>query len=176
MSPNPKTTTRRIRGAAGPWPVLPVFVAFALALASSSCGGGSNGGSPAEGPWGGAALIQPAELAAVLADSAAAKPVLLHVGVRVLYRAGAIPGSRYVGPGSDARARQAMLDAVAAEPKDREIVIYCGCCPAVNCPNMKPAFAAMREAGYTNVKALWIEKDFDRDWADHGYPTVKPES
>lgn len=157
--------------------------AFALLLAllssAAGCGGGApSGGSTAggAGAWGGATMIQPADLAAVLADSAAAKPVLLHVGVRVLYRAGAIPDSRYVGPGSDRAGLDAMLAAVANEPKDRDIVIYCGCCPAVNCPNMKPAFAAMREAGFTNVKALWIEKSFDRDWADHGYPTVKPGS
>jgi hypothetical protein len=32
----------------------------------------------------------------------------------------------------------------------------------------------MREAGFTNVKALMIDKDFDHDWVDHGYPTEKP--
>jgi thiosulfate/3-mercaptopyruvate sulfurtransferase len=100
--------------------------------------------------------------------------MLVHVGVRVLYRAGAIPGSIYAGPGSDATGIDALLAVVKDQPKDRDIVLYCGCCPAVNCPNMKPAFAAMREAGFTNVKALWIEKNFDTDWVNHGYPTEKP--
>lgn len=141
-----------------------------LLLASAGCTGGGTAG----GPWGDAALVQPADLAARLADSSAAKPLLLHVGVRVLYRAGAIPGSRYVGPGSDPAGISALLAAVQEEPRDRDIVIYCGCCPAVNCPNMKPAFAAMKQAGFTNVHALWIERDFDRDWANHGYPVEKP--
>lgn len=152
------------------------FAAALLAVAGCSGGGSSGGpasGTPA-GTWGGARLIQPAELAAALTDSVPADPLLLHVGVRVLYRAGAIPGSQYVGPGSDAAGIEAMLAAVKDEPRDRDIVIYCGCCPAVNCPNMKPAFARMRDAGFTNVKALYIDKDFDRDWVAHGYPTDKP--
>ena len=168
-------TSSATRGPLGPRFALSALVAFLLATAGCAGGGSTSGGSAA-GTGGGATLIQPADLAAVLADSVAAKPLLLHVGVRVLYRAGAIPGSRYVGPGSEQSGLDAMLAAVKDEPRDRDIVIYCGCCPAVNCPNMKPAFAAMHDAGFTNVKALMIEKDFDRDWADHGYPTEKPGS
>ena len=152
-------------------PRLAAVLATAMFLAVVGCAGG---GVSTTGTWGDARLVQPAELAAQLADTTAARPLLLHVGVRVLYRGGAIPGSRYVGPGSDAAGIAAMLEAVKDEPKDRDIVIYCGCCPAVNCPNMKPAWAAMKNAGYTNVKALWIEKNFDADWANHGYPTEKP--
>lgn len=154
---------------------LATFPLATLLLAAGCTGGGAPVGKAA-GPWGGANLVQPAALAASLADTAAARPLLLHVGVGVLYRQGAIPGSRYVGPGSADAGIAAMLAAVKDEPKDRDIVIYCGCCPAEHCPNMKPAFAAMREAGFTNVKALWIEKDFERDWAAHGYPTGKPGS
>ena len=75
-----------------------------------------------------------------------------------------------------AGAIRAMLAAVEGEPKDRDIVIYCGCCPWQNCPNMKPAFAAMREAGFTNVRALMIDRDLDRDWVDRGSPIEKPGS
>lgn len=150
--------------------------AAALVLACLAAAGCTGGETASSGPWGGARLVQPAELAAQLADTSAAPPVLLHVGVRVLYRAGAIPGSRYVGPGSEAGAIRAMLAAVEGEPKDRDIVIYCGCCPWQNCPNMKPAFAAMREAGFTNVRALMIDRDLDRDWVDRGYPIEKPGS
>ena len=45
------------------------------------------------------AFVKPADLAATLAGTGE-KPMLLHVGFQVLYRGGAIPGSRYVGPGS----------------------------------------------------------------------------
>ncbi|MCC6349828.1 MAG: rhodanese-like domain-containing protein [Candidatus Eisenbacteria bacterium] len=162
-------TVRRVRALVS----LPLLLAIALL---TGCRAGGPAAEAPAGPWGGARLVQPAELAAQLADSAAAKPLLLHVGVAALYRQGAIPNSRYVGPASEARGIDAMLAAVKDEPKDRDIVIYCGCCPAVHCPNMKAAFAAMREAGFTNVKALWIEQDFERDWASHGYPTEKPAS
>jgi thiosulfate/3-mercaptopyruvate sulfurtransferase len=167
-------TSALLRGAPGR--PLALSILFAALAVVSGCSGSRTAGGSGDGTWGGASLIQPADLAAALGDSAAAKPLLLHVGVRVLYRAGAIPGSRYAGPGSDPSGIDAMLAAVKDEPRDRDIVIYCGCCPAVNCPNMKPAFAAMREAGFTNVKALMIEKDFDRDWVNHGYPTEKPGS
>lgn len=169
-----RSTARR------PAPHLRLAPAAALlllfAIAGCTSGGDATPGGATAGVWGGATLLQPAELATVLADSMAPQPLLLHVGVRVLYRAGAIPGSRYVGPGSDAAGLDAMLAAVHGEPRDRDIVIYCGCCPVEHCPNMKPAFAAMRGAGFTNVKALMIERDFDRDWADRGYPVEKPGS
>lgn len=152
---------------------LPVLAALLLALAGCAAGGGGGTGAT-NTTWGDAKLVRPADLVAQLADTSAARPLLVHVGVRVLYRAGAIPGSVYAGPGSDPGGIDAMLAAVRAQPKDGDIVIYCGCCPAVNCPNMKPAFAALRDAGYTKVRALWIEKNFDTDWADHGYPTEKP--
>lgn len=146
-----------------------------LVLALFGCTGGTSSKVPSTGEWGGARLIQPAELAAALADSAAARPMLVHVGFRPLYRAGAIPGSLYAGPGSQPAGLDSLLAAVAGQAKTANIVIYCGCCPSDHCPNMKPAFAALRDAGYTNVKALWIAKNFDADWAGHGYPTAKPE-
>jgi rhodanese-related sulfurtransferase len=147
---------------------------FVFAVFAASCSGEGAGGSAANATWGDTQLVQAADLAATLADSATAKPMLVHVGARVLYRAGAIPGSLYAGPGSDPAGIEALLAAVQGQPKDRDIVIYCGCCPANHCPNIKPAYAAMRKAGFTHVKALWIGKDFDADWANHGYPTAKP--
>ncbi len=137
---------------------------------------GCSGGGPAAGPWGGANLIQPADLAAELADSTAAKPMLVHVGVAVLYRAGAIPGSRYAGPGSNAAGIASLRALLKDVPRDTNLVIYCGCCPAANCPNMKPAWAAVRDMGFTNAKALMIADNFDKDWADKGYPTEKPQN
>ena len=49
-----------------------------------------------------------------------------------------------------------LKEAVEKLPRDREIVIYCGCCPWDKCPNMQPAFAALREMGFTKAKALFI--------------------
>ena len=60
--------------------------------------------------------------------------------------------------------------AVAGQPLDREIILYCGCCPWGNCPNVKPAMALLQEMGFTHAKAMYVETGFGRDWTDKGYP------
>ncbi len=112
------------------------------------------------------ALIQPAELAAQLA----AKPAVFQVGPNVLYRSKHIPGAAYAGPGSKAEGIALLKEAVAKLPRDREIVIYCGCCPWDKCPNITPAFAALKEMGFTRVKAMYVAENFKADWVDKGYP------
>jgi hypothetical protein len=118
-------------------------------------------------------LIKPDELASTIAGSGA-KPLILHVGFRVLYKAGAIPGSRYVGATSTVEGLAGLKAAVKGQPLDRAIVIYCGCCPWDHCPNMAPAFDALRALGYTNVRALYTPHNLETDWANPGYPLVKP--
>jgi thiosulfate/3-mercaptopyruvate sulfurtransferase len=125
-------------------------------------------------PWSAVQLERPAELAAQLKDSTGVKPLLLHVGFRVLYRGGAIPGTVYVGPGSRDEGIAALKTAVQGVPHDRAIVLYCGCCPWDHCPNMKPAFSTLSALGFTNVRALYIAKDLDGDWTNAGYPIEKP--
>jgi thiosulfate/3-mercaptopyruvate sulfurtransferase len=119
------------------------------------------------------AFVRPAELAATLAGSGE-KPLVLHVGFRVLYKAGAIPGSRYVGAGSTDEGLAGLKAAVQGAPLDKAIVIYCGCCPWDHCPNMAPAFDALRGLGYTNVRALYTPTNLETDWANAGYPLEKP--
>jgi len=125
-------------------------------------------------PWTAADLMRPAELDSVLAGPESARPLLLHVGFGVLYHGGAIPGSRYVGPGSKPEGIAAMQATVKDLPRDRAIVIYCGCCPWDHCPNMRPAFRALRDLGFTRVRALYITKNLDTDWAEAGFPIEKP--
>jgi len=120
--------------------------------------------------WQDADLIQPKDFAARLADSKSAKPVILHVGFGILYRSKHIPHSIYVGPANKPEGLESMKKAVAALSKDQEIVIYCGCCPWEHRPNMKPAFALLRELGFKHVKALVIETNFPKNWIDLGYP------
>jgi hypothetical protein len=110
----------------------------------------------------------------MLKGPAGEKPLLLHVGFKVLYRAGAIPGTRYVGAGSRPEGIAALRREVRDVPRARSIVLYCGCCPWDHCPNMRPAFRALREMGFKNVRALYIEKDLDTDWVNAGFPLEKP--
>jgi hypothetical protein len=128
----------------------------------------------ARDPWTSVQLIRPEALAAMLKATKIEQPVLLHVGFKPLYRGGAIPGSRYVGPGSRPDGIAQLKRAVKDMPRDRSIVIYCGCCPWDHCPNMRPAFRALRGMGFKNVRALYVAKDLDDDWASRGFPIEKP--
>lgn len=117
-------------------------------------------------------LIQPEELAKILQSPKAEKPLLIHVGFHVLYLQGHIPGSEYFGPGSDPAAIQKLRARVESLPRNKFIVIYCGCCPWNHCPNMKPADDALHAMGFTNVKALYLAENIATSWRDKGYPTV----
>jgi thiosulfate/3-mercaptopyruvate sulfurtransferase len=112
---------------------------------------------------------EPKDLAAEL-RAGGAKPMLIHVGFGVLYRSKHIPGSIYAGPASRPDGIKALEAAVAKVPHDRNIVVYCGCCPWDRCPNVKPALETLRKMGFTRVKALMIPTNFGADWVDRGYP------
>ena len=114
------------------------------------------------------ALVQPRELTAQLAGKGA-RPAVFMVGPNVLYRSNHIPGSVYAGPGQS-EAGRAMLKAEAGKlPRDREVVVYCGCCPWDRCPNVKPAVDLLNQMGFAKVKVLYLETGFKVDWLDKGY-------
>jgi hypothetical protein len=115
-------------------------------------------------------LIHAKELAAALAGPTAQRPVVLHVGFHVLYKSGHIAGSRYIGPASKPEGLQALRDAVRKLPRTKPVVLYCGCCPWTDCPNMRPAYAAMASTGRA-VKILYVPKNLQTDWIDAGLPT-----
>ncbi len=120
-------------------------------------------------------LINPDELVKILQSSKGEKPLLIHVGSHVLYAQAHIPGSEYIGPASDAAALQRLRARLESLPRNKFIVIYCGCCPWTHCPNMKPADDALHAMGFTNVKSLYIANNFGTDWVDKGYPVAKGE-
>ena len=114
-------------------------------------------------------LIQPKDLAARLA-SGAAKPAIFYVGPNVLYRSKHIPGALYAGPAGKSEGLAVLKAAVEKLPRDRELVIYCGCCPWDHCPNIKPAIELLTQMGFTRVKAMYSGANFKTDWIDRGYP------
>ena len=68
-----------------------------------------------------------------------------------------------------------MLKAEAAKlPRDRAVVVYCGCCPWDRCPNIKPTVELLKQMGFANVKALYLATGFKADWLDHGYAAEPP--
>jgi hypothetical protein len=41
------------------------------------------------------------------------------------------------------------------------------------CPNLKPAFLTLRDAGYVNLRVLLLPHDFNTDWIEKGYAVEK---
>ena len=117
--------------------------------------------------------MQTADLARILKEKGAERPLLLQVGSRVMFAQAHIPESRFAGPGSDPAGLQLLEKTVNGVQKSRLIVIYCGCCPWNRCPNMGPAYKRLRDLGFSNVKALYIPRNFGDDWVAKGYPVEK---
>jgi thiosulfate/3-mercaptopyruvate sulfurtransferase len=120
-----------------------------------------------------ARLINPDELVKVLQSSKGEKPLMIQVGSHVLFSQAHIPGSEYIGPASTESGIQQLRERVESLPRNKSILIYCGCCPWRHCPNVKPADDALRALGFTNVKVLYIANNFGTDWVDKGYPVAK---
>lgn len=118
-------------------------------------------------------LISPEELVKVLQSSNGEKPLMIQVGSHVLYSQAHIPGSEYIGPAASESGLQQLRRRVESLPKDKFIILYCGCCPWSHCPNVKPADDALHAMGFTRVKVLHIANNFGADWVEKGYPVAK---
>jgi hypothetical protein len=57
--------------------------------------------------------------------------------------------------------------------RDRELLVYCGCCPSNVCPNIRPAVKALEDMGFKNVKVLHLPHSFRLDWVNKGFPVEK---
>ena len=120
-----------------------------------------------------ARLINPDELVKLLQSSKMERPLMIQVGSHVLFSQAHIPGSEYIGPASTESGIQQLRKRVESLPRNKSIIIYCGCCPWSHCPNVKPADDALRTLGFNNVKVLYIANNFGTDWVDKGYPVAK---
>ena len=118
-------------------------------------------------------LVNPGELVKILQSARSEKPLVIQVGSHVLYTQAHIEGSEYIGPASSESGLQSLRKRVESLPRNRFIVLYCGCCPWSHCPNIKPADDALHAMGFTNVKVLYIANNFGADWVDKGYPVAK---
>jgi rhodanese-related sulfurtransferase len=115
------------------------------------------------------ATVQPKDVAAQL-TSKGPHPAIFQVGPNMLFRAKHISGAIYAGPGSKPEGLELLKKAVDSLPRDGEVVLYCGCCPWNNCPNVKPAVAFLQQMGFTHVKAMYVETSFLKDWTEKGFP------
>lgn len=123
-------------------------------------------------PWTQAQTVQPSALAKELENSKTA-PLVVFVGFGRLYSAGHIKGAQYHGTTSKEDGLKEFTIWAATLPRTANIVIYCGCCPMDRCPNVRPAFKALQELGFKQVRVLLLPNDFATDWADKGLPYDK---
>jgi rhodanese-related sulfurtransferase len=120
-----------------------------------------------------ARMLQPADLMQMLRSSSAEKPLILQVGSHVLFAEAHIPGSEYTGAAGEDSGLKALEGRVESLPRNRFLVIYCGCCPWKNCPNIRAAYRQLVSMGFTQVKVLYLEDNFGSDWVAKGYPVEK---
>ena len=122
-----------------------------------------------------ASQIQSSELAQAMKATGAQKPVVLYVGPKAFYAQAHIPGSEFIGPVGKPEGMDKLRARAASLPKDGSVVIYCGCCPWDHCPNIRPAFAELKKAGFTKVRVLYLPTSFGADWKDKGLPVASGE-
>ena len=149
------------------WILIAVFVTVVAAAQS-----GGYAPAASELRPGSADLIQPQELLKAL-QSAAVKPTVLYVGPHFLYAQAHIRTAEFIGPASDPKSLDNLRKRVTALPRKSSIVLYCGCCPWEHCPNIRPAYKELKQAGFTGVKVLYLANSFGTDWVDKGYPFEK---
>ena len=119
----------------------------------------------AEEPWTDKELKDPAVLAATLADSKAPQPVIFNIGPMQ-----EVKGAISIGPTSAPENVEKLKQRLAKLPKDKEVIIYCGCCPFRRCPNVRPAFELLKKMKFTNAKLLNLPTSLNDDWINKGYP------
>lgn len=116
-------------------------------------------------PWRPDQLMAPADLAESINHPTAQIPLIISVGP-----AGLIKGSIETGPATEKESLNKLKRLLSKEKKDREIVIYCGCCPFKDCPNIRPAFSLLNTMKFTRHKLLDLPHNLKVDWINHGYP------
>jgi thiosulfate/3-mercaptopyruvate sulfurtransferase len=124
-------------------------------------------------PWPSSATLQPAQLAKELTDKSSSLPTVLFVGFRSLYVGGHVPDAAFHGTASTEQGLAELKAWAATLPRSADLVIYCGCCPFDKCPNVRPAYAALSNMSFKNIRVLVIPTSFAVDWADKGYPMQK---
>jgi hypothetical protein len=152
-----------------------ILIVFIAALTIGSARSRPSPAADAQAdPWTAAQTVQPADLAKELSDAkGAGKPTVVCVAPHVLYEGGHIIGALYHGAGSTPQGIDDLKKWAQPVPRSANIVIYCGCCPMDHCPNLRPAFVALRDMGFTHVRALIIPTNFYTDWVKPGYPYEK---
>ncbi|HXD78806.1 MAG TPA: hypothetical protein VN616_13405 [Puia sp.] len=116
-------------------------------------------------PWTPAELVEPADLASMIRHPPANPPLLICVGP-----SGLIKGSVDAGPAHEEPNLARLRQLLGKEDRNREVIIYCGCCPFSHCPNIRPAFSVLKELHFTHPRLLDLAHNIRVDWINPGYP------
>ncbi|WP_411275163.1 rhodanese-like domain-containing protein [Daejeonella sp.] len=119
-------------------------------------------------PWSKNQLIQPSQLAGLINNPKAAKPLIFNIGV-----VEDIKGAKNMGAASEKENLERFKKALTKLPKTTPVVVYCGCCPFEKCPNIRPAFKALQSGGFTKAHLLNLPTNIKVDWINKGYPLAK---
>jgi thiosulfate/3-mercaptopyruvate sulfurtransferase len=154
--------------------VLGVFATMPLAPILRSKQSGAAAQEKSAAPWTEAQVLHAVDLAPEIAGAKDAhSPTIIYVGFRTLFEGGHIPQASFHGTASKEEGLAELKKWLATLPRSANLVIYCGCCPFDRCPNIRPAYAALYEMGFTHVRVLVLPTSFAADWVEKGYPMQK---
>lgn len=124
----------------------------------------SEGGTP----WTSEQLMSPYALNKYMHSDQAAKVHVFNIGP-----AGLITGAVNIGDGKEPASIQKLRTELEKIDKNEKVVIYCGCCPYKNCPNIRPAFSLLKEMKFNHPFLLDLPTNLKVDWIDKGYAVEK---
>ena len=116
-------------------------------------------------PWNAQQIMQPEELVKLMNNKNVEQPLILNIGF-----AGNIKNATEVGASSEADGINKLKTKLRTVAKNKLIVFYCGCCPYKNCPNIRPAFKALKDMGFSNFKLLDLPENLKIDWINKNFP------
>jgi hypothetical protein len=114
-------------------------------------------------PWSADQLMPPSELATKINSNV--NPLVICVGP-----AGLIKGSVEAGAAHEPAGIEKLKGLLSGIDRNKEVIIYCGCCPFKNCPNVRPAFNLLLSMHFTHPRLLDLPHNVRVDWIEHGYP------
>jgi thiosulfate/3-mercaptopyruvate sulfurtransferase len=121
-------------------------------------------------PWTNAQVLEAADLVHELGNSkGGTAPDIVYVGFRTLFAGGHVPSASFHGTASKEEGLRELKKWAGALPRSTNLVIYCGCCPFDRCPNIRPAYTAVHDLGFTHVRVLVLPTSFAADWVEKGY-------
>ncbi len=119
-------------------------------------------------PWKDAQLMAPETLANIINDTHATPILIVNIGP-----AGLIQRATDIGPMSDPSNVESLKNLLSKTDKSTAVVVYCGCCPFKNCPNIRPAFEMLKFYKFSKPYLLNLPHNLKVDWIDKGFPMSK---